>query len=195
MLNGASLLDRDLGLGSLERVELLARLETAFGVRLPDQIVAEANTPEDLAKALVATPGTEVLEDEAASALRAAITTQKLHRAARDAGVFSSETLLDVLRYRAMHDAERTHLLINEETDGKERSVTLTFGELYASAQRLAAELARRGVPGGGRGSSHLRPLFFFPMRKSCWRAPFPCRSPRRSARIASRSMRRGSRR
>jgi 1-acyl-sn-glycerol-3-phosphate acyltransferase len=151
MLNGASQLDRDLGLGSLERVELLARLETAFGVRLADSVVAEANTPEDLAKALLAAPGAETQNDEAASALRAAITTQKLHREAQDAGVFSAETLLDVLRYRAAHDAERTHLLITEETEGKERSVTLTFGELYAAAQRCAAELARRGVPAGGR--------------------------------------------
>jgi fatty-acyl-CoA synthase len=151
MLTVASQLDRDLGLGSLERVELLARLETAFGVRLPDRVVAEANTPEDLAKALLAAPGTETLEDEAASALRASITTQKLHREANDAGVFSAETLLDVLRYRATHDAERAHLLITEETDGQERSVTLTFGELYAAGQRCAAELARRGVPAGGR--------------------------------------------
>jgi len=151
MLSTASQLDRDLGLGSLERVELLARLETAFGVRLPDQVVAEANTPEDLAKALLTAPGAETQDDEAASALRASITTQKLHREATDAGVFSAETLLDVLRYRAMHDAERTHLLITEETEGKERSVTLTFGELYAAAQRCAAELARRGVPAGGR--------------------------------------------
>jgi fatty-acyl-CoA synthase len=151
MLNGASQLDRDLGLGSLERVELLARLETAFGVRLADSVVAEANTPEDLAKALLVAPGAETRDDEAASALRAAITTQKLHREAQDAGVFSTETLLDVLRYRATHDAERTHLLITEETEGKERSVTLTFGELYAAAQRCAAELARRGVPAGGR--------------------------------------------
>lgn len=29
-------LDRDLGIDSLERVELLLRLEQAFGVRLPD---------------------------------------------------------------------------------------------------------------------------------------------------------------
>ncbi len=151
MLSGASQLDRDLGLGSLERVELIARLETAYGVRLPDHIVAEANTPEDLAKALLAAPGAETLEDEATSALRAAVTTQKLQREAEDAGVFATETLLDVLRYRAMHDAERTHLLITEETEGKERSVTLTFGELYAAAQRCAAELARRGVPAGGR--------------------------------------------
>ncbi|HEY6384278.1 MAG TPA: AMP-binding protein, partial [Candidatus Acidoferrum sp.] len=41
--------------------------------------------------------------------------------------------------------------LITEETEGKEKSLTLTFGELYASAQRCAAELARRGVPAGGR--------------------------------------------
>jgi 1-acyl-sn-glycerol-3-phosphate acyltransferase len=151
MLNGASQLDRDLGLGSLERVELLARLETAFGVRLADSVVAEANTPEDLAKALLVAPGAETQNDEAASALRAAITTQKLHREAQDVGVFSAETLLDVLRYRATHGAERTHLLITEETEGKERSVTLTFGELYAAGQRCAAELARRGVPAGGR--------------------------------------------
>jgi 1-acyl-sn-glycerol-3-phosphate acyltransferase len=151
MLNGASQLDRDLGLGSLERVELLARLETSFGVGLPDRVVAEANTPDDLAKALLVAPGAETLEDEAASALRAVITTQKLHREATDAGVFSAETLLDVLRYRAAHDTERTHLLITEETEGKERSVTLTFGELYAAGQRCAAELARRGVPAGGR--------------------------------------------
>lgn len=151
MLNGASQLDRELGLGSLERVELLARLEAAFGVRLPDRVVAEANTPDDLAKALLVAPGAETLEDEAGSALRASITTQKMHREATDAGVFSAETLLDVLRYRAMHDAERTHLLITEETEGKERSVTLTFGELYSAAQRCATELARRGVPAGGR--------------------------------------------
>src|SRR5271169_7321 len=153
MLNGASQLDRDLGLGSLERVELLARLETAFGVRLPDRVVAEANTPEDLAKALLVAQGAETQNDEAASALRTAITTQKLHREAQDAGVFSAETLLDVLRYRATHDAERTHLLITEETEGKERSVTLTFGELFAAAERCATELARRGVPAGGRVS------------------------------------------
>jgi len=151
MLCGASQLDRDLGLGSLERVELLARLETAFGVRLPDATVAEANTPEDLAKALRMAPGAEPQEDDAGSALRAVITTQKFHREARESGVFSAETLLDVLRYRAMHDAERAHLRITEQIEGQERSVTLTFGELYAAAQRCAAELARRGVPAGGR--------------------------------------------
>jgi fatty-acyl-CoA synthase len=150
-LSATSHLDRDLGLGSLERVELLARLETEFNVRLPDQLAAEANTPDDLARALMDAPGGDVAEADSSSALRASVTAQKLQREATEAGVFSCETLLDVLRYRAKHDAERTHLLITEDVEGQERSVTLTFGELYAAAQRCAAELARRGVSAGGR--------------------------------------------
>jgi 1-acyl-sn-glycerol-3-phosphate acyltransferase len=151
MLSAASHLDRDLGLGSLERVELLARLETEFGVRLPDRVAAEANTPEDLTRAILGVPAGGAEEESGPSALRASVTAQKLQRETTEAGVFATQTLLDVLRYRAVHDAERAHLLITEDTDGEERSVTLTFGELYAAGQRCAAELARRGVPAGGR--------------------------------------------
>src|SRR5882762_12784 len=151
LLNGGSQLDRELGLGSLERVELLARLETAFEIRLPDRVASEANTPDDLARAILDGPGAGADDGESGSALRASVTTQKLHRAATDAGVFSAETLIDVLRYRGAHDAERAHLLITEDSDAGERSFTLTFGELYAAGQRCAAELGRRGVPAGGR--------------------------------------------
>jgi len=151
MLNGGSQLDRDLGLGSLERVELLARLETAFDIRLPDRVASEANTPDDLARAILDAPGAGADDAESGSALRASVTTQKLQREAADAGVFSAETLIEVLRHRAAHDAERAHLLITEDTDGMERSATLTFGELYAAGQHCAAELGRRGVPAGGR--------------------------------------------
>jgi fatty-acyl-CoA synthase len=153
MLNPASQLDRDLGLGSLERVELLARLETAFDIRFPDRVASEANTPEDLARAIVAAPGSNAEDVEVDSALRASVTTQQLHREAADTGVYSAETLIDVLRYRAVHDADRAHLLITEDSEGEERSFTLTFAELYAAGQRCAAELARRGVPRGGRVS------------------------------------------
>jgi 1-acyl-sn-glycerol-3-phosphate acyltransferase len=151
MLSATAQLDRDLGLGSLERVELLARLETAFHLRLPDRVASEANTPEDLALAILTAPGTNVEVEEADSALRASVTVQKLHRAATDEGVFAAETLIDVLRYRATNDAERAHLHITEDAEAGERSFTLTFGELYAAGNRCAAELARRGVPAGGR--------------------------------------------
>ena len=47
-------LERELGLGSLERVELMLRLGDACGVRLPDRVVAEADTVEDLIDAILA---------------------------------------------------------------------------------------------------------------------------------------------
>ena len=148
-LNANSHLDKDLGLGSLERVELLARLESSLGVRLSDQVAAEANTPEDLAKAILAAPGVSEGEIEEGSAVRDSVSAQKLQRTTPRAT--QSETLLDVLRYRAVHDADRAHLLITEEREGADQEFTLTFGELYAAAQRCAEELARRGVPPGGR--------------------------------------------
>jgi acyl carrier protein len=45
-------LDRDLGIGSLERVELLLRLEQQCGVCLPDVVMTAAETPADLVAAM-----------------------------------------------------------------------------------------------------------------------------------------------
>jgi len=58
-----------------------------------------------------------------------------------------------VIRYRGVHDAQRTHLLITEDDEKGEHHYTLTFGELYTASQKCAEELARRGVPPGGRVS------------------------------------------
>src|SRR6202162_1115068 len=60
----AAHLERELGLGSLERVELMLRLGDACGVRLPDRVVADVDTVQDLIDAIlreksaVAVPGT-----------------------------------------------------------------------------------------------------------------------------------------
>jgi len=152
-LSTNSNLDRDLGLGSLERVELLTRLESAFGVRLPDALAAEATTPEELTVAIVAAPGTPVGEEEGFSGLRASVATRELAQKAADTIAEKAETLLEVIRYRGVHDAQRAHLLITEDDERGEHHYTLTFGELYTSAQKCAEELARRGVPPGGRVS------------------------------------------
>src|SRR5258708_3675537 len=151
MLQPGSHLDRELGLGSLERVELLARLESEFGVFLPDRTAAEANTPDDLARAILEAPEGNSGDENTFSALRASVTTQRVHSETSRTGPFAAQTLIDVLRFRATHDAERAHLLITEDSEGATRDLTLTFGELYAAGQRVAAELARRGVPAGGR--------------------------------------------
>ena len=153
MLGPGSHLDRELGLGSLERVELLARLEAEFGVRLADHVAAEVNTPDELTRAVLAAPAGSSFHDETPSALRASATAERLSREAPEHGVFAAQTLVDVLRYRALHDADCVHLHVTEDSEDGDKASTLTFGELYAAAQRLAAELARRGVPAGGRVS------------------------------------------
>jgi len=152
-LSEKSNLDRDLGLGSLERVELLTRIETAFGVRLPDTIAAEATTPQDLIEAVVRAPGLPAMTVEELSGLRAGAVADRMAQEAADSIVQRAETLVEVIRHRGVHDATRTHLIISEDSEGTEQQFTLTFGELYAAAQKCAEELARRGVPPGGRVS------------------------------------------
>ena len=152
-LSASSSLDRDLGLGSLERVELLTRLENAFAIRLPDTLAEEASTPEELAAGIVAAPGAESDIDKESSALRAATAAQRLHHDSADSVVEKAETLVEVIRHRGIHDANRVHLLITEDDEHGEHQFTLTFGELHSAAQKCAEELARRGVPAGRRVS------------------------------------------
>jgi fatty-acyl-CoA synthase len=152
-LSTSSNLDRDLGLGSLERVELLTRLEKAFAIRLPDALGARANTPEELIQAIVASQGVEAVKEERLTPLRASVATQKSHSENSNYIAENAETLAEVLRHRGIHDATRTHLLISEDDEHGGQQYTLTFGELYAAGHKCAQELARRGVPAGGRVS------------------------------------------
>src|SRR5213079_2953303 len=52
-----SSLERDLGLDSLARVELVLRLEREFAASLPEQALASAETPRDLLRFLLASAG------------------------------------------------------------------------------------------------------------------------------------------
>src|SRR5580692_11083858 len=66
-----SQLDRDLGLGSLERVELLLRLEKTFGTRLDEDVLAGAETVQDLITALSAASGAGLPDGQAPAAFGA----------------------------------------------------------------------------------------------------------------------------
>jgi 1-acyl-sn-glycerol-3-phosphate acyltransferase len=62
-------LERELGLGSLERVELVGRVEQAFGVRLGEEALAQAETPGQLLEMVRARRGGGA-EGEGAEAAR-----------------------------------------------------------------------------------------------------------------------------
>jgi len=148
----AAHLERELGLGSLERVELLLRIEQAFGTRLDDRVLAEADTVQDLISALGAvngSPGTFTVNGSTAVApTRTGVATRapEISSGGIAEGLPTAQTFQDVLRRRGRADATKTHLIFFED-EGESRG--LTFGELFAGAERVSAELAQRGI---GRG-------------------------------------------
>ncbi len=144
-------LDHELGLGSLERVELLLRLGQRFGVVLPDSTVASASTPRDLVRAVAAVR--PALSEEGPSEPRPPL-------APGTAAPDSAWLLTDVLRWHAEHHPERPHLFLRQE-DGSERP--LHYGELWASASAVAAALFHGGLQHGDTVGLLLRtePAFF----------------------------------
>ena len=151
-VRGSAHLDRDLGLGSLERVELFVRLDQAFGAHLPERVVAEADTLDDVIAALAANTGV-------APAVHDRRTTPPAGSAPGVAGPASSSigqeaapapewaaTWQDVIGYRAAEDAGRSHLILWDDAGEAQR---VSFGELHAGAQRTALALARRGIVRG----------------------------------------------
>ena len=141
----AAHLDRELGLGSLERVELLLRLEKTFGTRLDERVLAEAETVQDLISALSTAQGTS------ATSMRYVDVAQRstaISSTGIAEGFPAAETFQDVLRHRGRVDAAKTHLIFFED-EGE--SPSLTFGELLEGAERVAADLTQRGIGRGDR--------------------------------------------
>lgn len=149
----AAHLERELGLGSLERVELMLRLGNACGVRLPDRVVAEAETVQDLVDALLHTELRDESEgkahrtntrEPATFALKpASIAVDSEHLADLERQIRAAETLTEILRLRGLGEPGRGHIQLYEEND---QLRAITFGNLYQRASGIASELRRRGL-------------------------------------------------
>ena len=128
-----SAFDRDLGLGSLEMVELLVRSEARFNVRLPDRIAEEAETPGEWVQAILRG------NQETPAATRYSI--QQPERTAPPAPE-SARTLLEVLRKHAEVDPDRVQAHLLEGDSGQD----ITYGQLLATASNVAAGLVTAGL-------------------------------------------------
>ena len=126
-------LERDLGLGSLERVELLSRLEKRFRAKAPNATLGGAETPIELAAAFLSCE--ESSFDELAHLEVKLADRFSLPHAAR--------SLSEVLAERAATTPEATHLFVKAD-DQPERSVS--FGELFHEALLVAGGLRERGI-------------------------------------------------
>ena len=136
-------LERDFGLDSLARVELLARIERELGLRLAEAAFAEAETPRDLLRlAGAASP------DEAPPAAPAAT----MEAGAPEAPPATLATLIELLDWHVAQHGERVHITLEGEAGHSE---DISYGQLQAEAREVAAGLRGHGLPlaqefGGG---------------------------------------------
>ena len=131
----SSSLDRDVGLDSLGRVELLARIERRLGVHLPEQIAVEAQTIGDLLQAL-----------QSAGESPARPSSTQGHRsdaAPVTATPQNAQTLVEVLRWHVANHPDRTHITL---LSGDDREEAMSYRELFEEAETSAAALQYRGL-------------------------------------------------
>ncbi|MEA1990817.1 MAG: AMP-binding protein [Thermodesulfobacteriota bacterium] len=133
-----SLLDRDLGLDSLARVELLIRIERTFEVMLSEQVLAGAETPRDLLRAVLS-----------GSPKRPRITPDQVKPAAlekADAAAHGAQTLVEVLDRHVLTHPDRPHILLYGEADHPEE---ITYRSLKQGAEAVAAGLRQKNIEPG----------------------------------------------
>lgn len=131
----ASLL-KDIGLGSLEQLELRLRLESAFGVELPDETLA-LDTPSELSRA--------VREARAAGPTPLPEVVAPLQRAGIE-GAGGARTLHEALHVWAEAEAIRPHVYLRGDDGSFE---TITYGQLRERAGAIASGLRDQGIRPG----------------------------------------------
>ncbi|HLI15332.1 MAG TPA: AMP-binding protein [Acidimicrobiales bacterium] len=143
-------LDSDLlveaALDSLALVELAGRLEQAFDVRLPEQVLASAATPRDWLQAVLEARGTRAAPQLAPADERAA-GPEPPHG---EGWPRSARTLVEALDWHVGAHPGRPCLRILDG-DRAGPAVELTYAELRAAAGGVACALLHDGIEPGAR--------------------------------------------
>ncbi|MHC8353821.1 AMP-binding protein [Pseudomonas sp. LB3P81] len=134
-----SVLDRDLGVDSLTRVELWSRIEHEFGVRLPETLFASADTPGDVLRVLHSGNEAEAVRQLPSSDSSEALT-------ATGQAPDSARTLIEVLEWHVRHQPQRPHVRLLDESEQPE---DISYGALHQDALAVAAGLQRSGLQAG----------------------------------------------
>jgi len=134
-----SSLELDVGLDSLGRVELLMRLEKAFDVHLPEQMLANAESPRDLLREVSNASGREPVVE-----LPAEVRVAGLDRTS--ALPSGATTLVEVLDWHVLTHPDRPHMIFLDEDNNENE---LTYGQLRQRAREVAQGLRERGVAPG----------------------------------------------
>ncbi|MES9944455.1 MAG: AMP-binding protein [Candidatus Thiodiazotropha sp.] len=131
-------LEYDLGLDSLARTELVARINKRFAILMPDEALL-AETPRALLALLAQTTGIAEAEET---------TTRQVLPGGVAALPSAASTLMEVLAWHLDHQPQRAHILhygSHEDPD------ELSYQDLWLGAARVATSLWERSVRPGDR--------------------------------------------
>lgn len=134
-------LDRDLGLDSLGRAELILRIDRVFKVRLPDRLIGEADTPGDLLAALRKAAPARGLPLPAAPFAGAGILPEVL-------APHGAQTLIDTLAFHVEKHGSRPHIYLWQ---GEAQEECVTYVDLDRAARAIARGLLEAGLAPGDR--------------------------------------------
>ena len=129
----SSSLNRDLGLGSLERVELLVRMERRFQCRLADDIAQAAETPADWLRAIDG--------DGRATQPEGRYRIVQPSKGAPPAPR-SAKSLVEVLRHHADRDPDRVQVHLLDGDSGQD----ISYSNLLEASSEVAAGLVEAGL-------------------------------------------------
>ena len=130
--------EKELGLDSLSRVELISRIERAFRLSLPESTFAEAENGRDLLRVITTLrPGLAGL----APAATAAPLRSETAALPEDA-----KTLVEMLEWHAARHGGRLHIRLYQD-DG--RGGTVTYAQLKSGAQAFSGALQQMGLVKG----------------------------------------------
>ena len=129
--------ERDLGIDSLGRVEMLLRAERAFNVSLPPHALTSAETPRDLLRVVLTAHAPAAVVEKAVRVL-----TVDADQSLPD----QAGTLVEVLDWHVARHPERLQIHFYDED---EREHDVSYAALHAGAQAYAARLVERGIEPG----------------------------------------------
>jgi acyl carrier protein len=130
-------LEKDLGIDSLSRIELVTRLEDRLEIELADGAVTAADSVGDVLEAVRKAVPEGVRVGEVAPGELGGRPVQAAEEA---------KTLVEVLRWHAERHPERLHVRFYDESW---RAHELTYGGLLDRASRVASSLRRQNVEVG----------------------------------------------
>ncbi len=135
-----SQLDKELGLDSLSKVELIARIEKSFSITLADEVLAQAQTPRDILDFVLTADRSPI----------PAMNAGRYQAPVLDAAIglpHQAKTLIDVLHWHVSQHPDRTHIFLYD--DGEKAPQEITYRDLLEGAKKIAMGLGLNNLVQG----------------------------------------------